>query len=81
MNYCKRLYDLRNDNDLTQEDIAKDLGIAKVTLIHKAHKEGLGIQEMAEKIIKEKREREQNQEQNQETNAEIMEDQQETTEA
>ncbi|MEE1124872.1 MAG: helix-turn-helix transcriptional regulator [Acutalibacteraceae bacterium] len=29
MNYCKRLYDLRTDNDLLQEDIAKVLGITK----------------------------------------------------
>ena len=29
MNYCKRLYDLRNDNDLTQEDIANILNTSK----------------------------------------------------
>lgn len=64
---------------VTQEDIAKDLGIAKVTLIHKAHKEGLGIQEMAEKIIQERKEKEQNQQNNAELNEEQQE--QEITEA
>lgn len=29
MNYCKRLFDLRTDNDLKQEDIAKILNTTK----------------------------------------------------
>lgn len=29
MNYTKRLYDLRTDNDLTQEDVAKILKTTK----------------------------------------------------
>lgn len=31
INYLKRLYDLRTDNDLRQEDIAKILGTTKQT--------------------------------------------------
>ncbi len=31
MDYCKRLYDLRTDNDLRQEDIANVLGTSKQT--------------------------------------------------
>ncbi len=29
MNYTKRLYDLRTDNDLTQEDVARVLNTSK----------------------------------------------------
>lgn len=29
MKYCKRLYDLRTDNDLRQEDVAKILNTTK----------------------------------------------------
>ncbi len=29
MNYTKRLYDLRTDNDLTQEDVARALNTTK----------------------------------------------------
>ena len=31
MDYCKRLYDLRTDNDLRQEDVAKVIGTSKQT--------------------------------------------------
>ena len=31
MNYHKRLYDLRTDNDLRQEDVANILGTSKQT--------------------------------------------------
>lgn len=47
MNYHKRLYDLRTDNDLRQEDVANILGTSKQTYgRYENGKRGLNIEDL-----------------------------------
>ena len=47
MNYTKRLYDLRTDNDLTQEDVARILNTTKQNYgMYENGKRKLNIQDL-----------------------------------
>lgn len=58
LEHTKISYHVDGKGYVTQEEIAKDLGMAKVTLIHKAHQNQLSIEEMARKIVEQRKEEE-----------------------